>query len=353
MTVRGSLFSLLRHGARVAGPRVPSQPNFQHLISLLRPGRWESAQVGPGADAPYLLHRRVGASERLLQVTQDPMFERRVVRGVELRGWMDWPITSSEGMTVPGATAPLLADLVVRRSDAKWLLFDLEQRLVLRLLERDHFSIPWEVLRRLFGSFVPSVPFEVVPGRQGIVEQLLPGVSVSASGRRESGVLETIEAGLVRLVQEVDLGSAEDLLRDAIRISAVPEINDESRRILELFGSWRLVPVHRDLTPEHVIVEDGAPQVIDFGGLTIGLPSTDFRNALLNRMKSVGPDGDREFLEFQERVGVDSPRAPDGWLRLLEMAEFALLEVGSVFAPGRRSAKRTKWLAKWSSRDGV
>lgn len=324
--------------------------DMEMVSPYLRSGRWESALSTSGLAVPSLLSRRIGADTSSLRGLYGDLLRLRHPDPSDFATWSKpWVVDASEGMAAPVADHPLFADVVVRRHGAD-LLFDLEQLKVVRLLQADEFSVAWEVLRRLFSRFVPSVPFAVLPGRRAIVEPILLGLTADRAALLDASVAETFEEGLFRLAEEANLGPSEDLLREALNRSVVPAVNAETDRILDLCGEWPLVPVHNDLQSHHVMFSGDEPCLIDFGGLTVGLPSTDHRGGLLGRLARDGPEGNREFAAFQERIGVERPRVPDGWPRLVEMAEFALLEAGSVFALHDRQAKAQKWSTKWATR---
>ena len=346
LTKSHGVWSRVRRGRGSSRHRVTA--DLDTVSSHLRPGRWESALTSSGSSVPSLLSRRVGADTSSLGGLDRELVRLRRSGSSDFATFSEWwSVDACEGIAVPSANHRFLADVVVRRHGAKWLLFDLEQYRVIRLVEQDQFSVAWEALRRIFSRFVPSVPFTVLSGRMASVEPILLGPTADQAAPLDTALAEIFEEGLFRLAEEANLGPSEDLLHAALNRSAVPAVNAEADRILDLCGEWPLVPVHNDLVPDHVVLTEDGPCLIDFGGLTVGLPSADHRGALLGRLAQDGPEGDREFALFQERIGVQRPRVPDGWPRLVEMAEFALLESESVFALHSRSTKAEKWSRKW------
>lgn len=207
-----------------------------------------------------VLRGAVEASDALRAFGFDP--ERRDIWSGGWSGFVSASTDESRGPFHPTVVLP-------RRSE-KYLLFDFSSRKVLRV-SPEGFSPEYERLRRAFSAHVPSVEFEVLPGRDGIVEPFIEGSSLQSVDEDLllSSVAELLER-LPEVSREFGEGDSIERLTTAVDVAdsafASYEVKDE---IAAWLGTASEVPAHGDLVGVNVIVTEQGPVCIDFGATKI------------------------------------------------------------------------------------
>lgn len=212
--------------------------------------------------------------------------------------------------------------VVLLRHSGKYLFFDLEGRTVLRVT-RDGFTEEYELLRRRFSAHVPSVAFEVLPGRDGIVEPFVEGrlmsqVDVDVMVRSVARLLE----GLSEVAFEFGESDSAEHVTAAIDGSA-PTLGAHRVRggIIEWLGAAPKVPAHGDLHVSNVIVTAEGPVCIDFDGTSIQPAWFDGLRLAFEAVRRLEASGegrsgalDPLLRDFLHRT-IPAP-LPDDWRRL-------------------------------------
>ena len=233
--------------------------------------------------------------------------------------------------------------VVLQRHSEKVLFFDLESRLVLRA-SRKGFTEEHELLRRRFMAHVPGVAFEVLPGRDGIMEQFIEGLPLT---RAHADVMVRSVARLLddlaELVREFGEGDSFEQVMAAIDGSD-PALGAHRvrRRIIEWLGAAPKVPAHGDLGWSNVIVTAEGPVCIDFGNMSIQPAWFDgvrlaFR--ALERLEALGGGRSRALdpmlRDFLQRT-IPAP-LPDDWRCL------AVLGFQTIAGASRLEIPRVAW----------
>lgn len=224
--------------------------------------------------------------------------------------------------------------VVLPRHSRKDLFFDLESRRVLRI-SPEGFTDEYERLRRRFSAHVPSVAFEVLPGRHGIVEPFVEGrplsqVDVDVMVRSVAHLL----GGLSELA--VEFGDGDSAEHVAVTIDASdPTLGAHRVRgaIVEWLGAAPQVPAHGDLHAANVLVTAEGPVCIDFGYTSIQPSWFDgLRLAMESVRRLESRDGgqtgalDEALREFLLRT-IPAP-LPDDWRRLAALGFSADESIG-------------------------
>ena len=251
-----------------------------------------------------------------------------------------WTDSSTMMSPTSGDTtdADFCATMVLPRHSKKTLFFDLRRAKVLRYSEAP-FTSEYERLRRVFSHHVPSVPFEVLPGRHRLVESLAPGAplcDIDAADR-----LRVVAVLLDHLAELADVAGEGD---SSERLTSAVDVLDQGSRVHERhealtawLGGSRLVPSHGDLHCVNVLVSQDGPVCIDFGSISLR-PAWFDGVQLVNRAAygwgrhsdvcdPVELDG---LLHSFLRRTVPAP-PPEDWRRLVDLA--AELIAGSEAAP--------------------
>lgn len=212
--------------------------------------------------------------------------------------------------------------VVLPRHSGKVLCFDLESRTVLRV-SRDGFTEEYELMRRRFSAHVQSVAFEVLPGRDGIVEPFVEGrplrqVEVDVMMRSVARLLD----GLSEVAREFGESDSAEHVTAAIDASDPTFGAHRVRRgIVEWLGAAPKVPAHGDLCGNNVFVTAEGPVCIDFGATSIQPAWFDGLRLALEAVRRLEASGegrsgalDPLLRDFLHRT-IPAP-LPDDWRRL-------------------------------------
>ena len=222
--------------------------------------------------------------------------------------------------------------IVLPRHSGKDLYFDLESRTVLRV-SRQGFTEEYELLRRRFSAHVPSVAFEVLPGRDGIVEPFVEGrplsqVDVDVMVRSVARLLD----GLSEVAREFGESDSAEHVTAAIDGSD-PTLGARRVRggVIEWLGAAPKVPAHGDLSAPNVIVTAQGPVCIDFGATSIQPAWFDGLQLAFEAVRRLEASGegrsgalDQLLRDFLRRT-IPAP-LPDDWRRLAALGFQAMFE---------------------------
>jgi hypothetical protein len=311
--VRRSKKSLLAESKRTY--RQLLRQHAEHMA----PGEWYLASArersfGASTSVRGLVHEDWVARglPSLLQASSDS--SRVLVRFEPLGRWGEAAAGNSMASTI-----------VTQRNSGKVLLFDVNSKVVLRVVD-DKFSDCYVNLRDRFSAHVPSVPYRVVPERTAIVEELIEGsVFGSASTGEKVAAAKKILISLSELAVHEPEGTSRDSLAATIdRTKGLAEAKRRKEEILAWLGPAPMVPSHGDLCEGNVVLRADGPTCIDFGmiglrpswydGVEIALATwqADRQSRMVHDMLEV------DLLRFLQLVtGGDQPEA---WRRLIFLA---------------------------------
>jgi hypothetical protein len=227
--------------------------------------------------------------------------------------------------------------VVTQRHSGKTLLFDMNSKVVLRVVD-SYFSDNYVNLRDRFSAYVSSARYRVVPERTAIVEELVEG---SIFDRASTG--EKVEAAkkLFVSLSELAIHDRESTSRDSLAAAighkkGLTEAQRRKEEILAWLGPVPMVPAHGDLRADNVVLRDGRPTCIDFGsiglrpswydGVSIAFVTwrADRQSRMVHDMLEV------DLLRFLRRVTGGEP--PEAWRRLIFLAflSYRIDELGRV-----------------------
>ena len=238
--------------------------------------------------------------------------------------------TDSQEIALPhsGETtgADFVATVVLPRHSEKSLHFDLRRKKVLRYSEAP-FTSEYERLRRVFSHHVPSVPFEVLPGRHRLVESLAPGTPLSdIDAAAQLQVVADLLDHLAELAGMAGEGDSIELLTSAVAtLDQGSSIDEQHETLVAYLGSSVLVPSHGDLVGGNILVSQGRPVVIDFGALAqrpawydgVLLVSTTANEWRRRSGKGDPVELDSLLYDFLRRTVRVPP--PEDWRRLVDL----------------------------------
>lgn len=327
---KSQLTARWRHRTLVRESRAAAELAFSKYGDLLADGAWRRLSVRrakPGKPLvtmqrpiqALLIHESVDDAEALAACG---FSESTGLRARET--WTDDVIalmpTSVERQTGFRAT------VVLPRHSKKEVLFDLDGERVLRISET-LFTPEYEALRTAFAKHVPSVPFEVLPGRHRILESFVQGdLFRYASGEAKQHHLAQLLECLPEVARESGVGDSVEWLSSAIdasgeRLRAAEHRDD----LLAWLGSSRLSPSHGDLTGANVILTGQGPVCVDFGAVGWRPAWYDGLKFGLDTMRAVETSGERDVIAIDELLNAFLRQAiprplPDGWRRLASLA---------------------------------
>ena len=313
--------------------QVSSSVALVHRAGLLRPGVWQF--IRQEGDTIVLRHQHAGPPPDALADLIPNSRKGKLVLFPRTR----MPPTLVDGFS---------ADWMLLRSRTV-LAVDSTSRNVARVNSAPYVSLDYELYRERFSLHVPSVPFSVIPGRIGIIEEFVDGTKPALLEEEDrTRVSLSLLNSLTQVVIHEQAQEAGQLLTRVCPTSPLSAARTLGKDIIRTFGDWPLVPTHADLGGDNILVSSEGPTVIDFGNLRPGLPVED----TLRLYHVLGNDGlysREDLLEVCAKAASVKPCFGDNFFRLLSVATAAL----SLAAMGGISPDRIKkTYAKWDRNVG-
>jgi hypothetical protein len=338
-----------RHRRKHQRMRAGWRAHFSEVEPYLAPGTWRVLKFRkrkPGSLTEFLL----------IHESSDPRSVLRDVVRRDVDRYRIWSRPFRRLRSVPERNPDenqIVATAVWPRDSEALLGFDFDRRLVIRMALAG-FTPEYEQSRGAFSARVPSVTYEVLPGRLAIVEPLLEG-PLFCSVPVETQVAVTLELLelLAELAAHAHLCDSRQLLAEAIqRTQSDDPVRKCADSIIGWLGRAPCVPTHGDLHPANIIFSTEGPICIDFGSTgwwPAWFDGVRLSFAVLSRAVDVADRGHIEALtagleRFLILVTEPGPEGlPSDWRRL--MIHMARALYGPSIVNPRLSEGPNAWAA--------
>lgn len=278
-----------------------------------------------------------GIDFMLVHESLDPVAFLHGVMRVEVDRYWIWlrPLRSLRPMSFLALGLDrIVATAIVPRHSGKVLCFDVEGQLAARI-EPSELTAEYEFVRNTFSAKIPSVSYEVLPGRRAILESVAEGPNLYAVDvwTQVETVLRLLNVlpELTAVARRGDNGA--ELTRCIERTKPASLVRAHAIDIVGWLGSASFVPCHGDLLLTHVVMAAQGPLCIDFGGARWASAWYDGTTLTFSSIQWLSIHGSTEQIEMLtagfkrfllRTTALGSTKLPEDWRKLIALAYVAV-----------------------------